>query len=209
MLFRSRSKRPKSSFRMARLRPDFAPLYPSIRPGRWIPVRKLLRKLRVENEPSRPLGDAHFDFEGGSHRNPEWPALRQRRSDPIPIHPPASKRIARLRPEATWRYPTHLPGVWCSAREITEEMLEARRSNVAATARPNEPLIAPNQRVVPDADFEFQSGISEPGFPRLRTRRGDLLEIDRVATELRARIRATFGIEPTVEGRPGLWRVPR
>lgn len=196
MWFRSLSKRPRPSVRLARLRPEFARLYPSIRPNRWVPARKLLRKLRAENEPSRPLGDAHFDFQGGSRRNPEWPALRQRRSDPIPVRRPAGDRIARLRPEATLRYPEQLTGVWRPARQITEEILEARRTNVAGSARPDELLIAPNQRVVPDADFEFQSGISDPGFPRLRTRKGDLLQMDREAKESRARTRSALGADP-------------
>jgi len=77
--------------REARLREQFAELYPGIDPGGWIPVETLLRlvtdlihrdqsKSGVINGP-RLLRDEHFDFRGASVRPAGLPKGSTRLSD--------------------------------------------------------------------------------------------------------------------------------
>lgn len=60
--------------REARLRPEFAHLYPGLTPGRWEPASRiaeavlanvLLRQMGDVPQPDR-LDEAHFEFRGGT-----------------------------------------------------------------------------------------------------------------------------------------------
>jgi hypothetical protein len=60
--------------REARLRPEFAHLYPGLTPGRWEPASRiaeavlanvLLHKMGEAPQPDRLLDEAHFEFRGG------------------------------------------------------------------------------------------------------------------------------------------------
>lgn len=59
--------------REARLRPEFAHLYPGLTPGRWEPASRiaeavlanvLLHKMGEAPVPDRLLDEAHFEFRG-------------------------------------------------------------------------------------------------------------------------------------------------
>jgi hypothetical protein len=76
--------------REARLRPEFAPLYPGIEPGAWQDAAALAEQMLTEHllRPSPGYGlseqvltKEHFEFRGGDHRNRPRIA-RTRRTDP-------------------------------------------------------------------------------------------------------------------------------
>ena len=59
--------------REARLRPEYAELYPELIPGQWEPAariaevvlaRYLLQQL-TDGQPDRALNETHFEFRGG------------------------------------------------------------------------------------------------------------------------------------------------
>jgi hypothetical protein len=61
--------------REARLRPEFASLYPGLTPGRWEPAGRiaeavlanvLLHEMGEAPLPDRTLNEAHFEFRGGA-----------------------------------------------------------------------------------------------------------------------------------------------
>jgi len=61
--------------REARLRPEFAQLYPVLTPGEWEPAARiaeavlanlLLRAMTDTPSPDRLLPEAHFEFRGGA-----------------------------------------------------------------------------------------------------------------------------------------------
>lgn len=62
------------SMRQARLRPEFADLYPELTPGKWEPAsrivevvlaRYLLQKMADAPVADRALNESHFEFRGG------------------------------------------------------------------------------------------------------------------------------------------------
>jgi hypothetical protein len=74
--------------REARLRPEFAQLYPGLTPGRWEPASRiaeavlanvLLHEMGDAPLPSRLLDEAHFEFRGGA--DADRPSLDQRAAD--------------------------------------------------------------------------------------------------------------------------------
>jgi hypothetical protein len=61
--------------REARLRPEFAQLYPELTPGQWEPAariaevvlaRYLLRQMTETPSTDRALDESHFEFRGGA-----------------------------------------------------------------------------------------------------------------------------------------------
>jgi hypothetical protein len=61
--------------REARLRPEFAQLYPALTPGEWEPAARiaeavlanqLLREMTDPPSPDRLLPEVHFEFRGGA-----------------------------------------------------------------------------------------------------------------------------------------------
>ena len=75
--------------REARLRPEFAALYPGLTPGRWEPAARiaeavlanvLLHEMGEAPLADRTLDEEHFEFRGGTES--ERPARANRASDP-------------------------------------------------------------------------------------------------------------------------------
>ena len=83
--FRRRRKHLASpAARLARVRPEHASRYPRLRPERWIPIRQLLRRSRLDPANLRKVTE-HFEFRGGlPPRNPACRFLRQRCDDTPP-----------------------------------------------------------------------------------------------------------------------------
>ncbi len=74
--------------REARLRPEFAQLYPALTPGEWEPAARiaeavlanlLLREMTDTPSPDRLLPEAHFEFRGGA--GPGRSEVRKRTDD--------------------------------------------------------------------------------------------------------------------------------
>jgi hypothetical protein len=80
---------PVSPGREARLKPEYAHLYPPLQAGVWEPagiladrmVAWLLRERRGYTSPERALRNEHFDFRGGVTA-PASPEAHSRRHDP-------------------------------------------------------------------------------------------------------------------------------
>ncbi|MBA3444984.1 MAG: hypothetical protein H0T58_09065 [Gemmatimonadales bacterium] len=60
------------SIREARLRPEFADMYPAIEPGIWLPATTVGQQLllwhlakAVAPQGERLMGEEHFEFRGG------------------------------------------------------------------------------------------------------------------------------------------------
>jgi hypothetical protein len=75
--------------REARLRPEFAALYPGLTPGRWEPAARiaeavlanvLLHEIGEAPLADRTLNEEHFEFRGGTES--DRPARANRASDP-------------------------------------------------------------------------------------------------------------------------------
>ena len=80
-----------SGLRRARLNPKFAPLYPEIPAGYWLPAwqaaTRRAERLWRESGPEalveeRLLADEHFEFRGGTRRSPAWYPVPERLTDP-------------------------------------------------------------------------------------------------------------------------------
>ena len=74
--------------REARLRPEFADLYPELTAGQWEPAsriaevvlaRYLLHRMTDAAPPDRALDETHFEFRGGG--DPARGELRERAAD--------------------------------------------------------------------------------------------------------------------------------
>jgi hypothetical protein len=74
--------------RQARLKPQFAALYPGVAAGEWMPAWVLAEQLLARAEQQGvPPGErvcqpAHIEFRGGGKRPPELRDLRTRAVDP-------------------------------------------------------------------------------------------------------------------------------
>ena len=72
--------------REARLRPEFADLYPELTPGQWEPASRIAEVVlaryllqRMTDAPGdRALDETHFEFRGGAEPDP---GLQRRRAD--------------------------------------------------------------------------------------------------------------------------------
>ena len=75
--------------REARLRPEWAGLYPGLPVGRWIVAARLVPLVlrhRLQDQPSweftrRILVDEHFEFRGGRSRDNRWTGILSRVDD--------------------------------------------------------------------------------------------------------------------------------
>jgi hypothetical protein len=73
--------------RQARLKPQFAALYPGVVAGEWLPAWLLAEQLvrsaeqRVGDSGGRVCDPAHYEFRGGGKRPPELRGLRTRAAD--------------------------------------------------------------------------------------------------------------------------------
>jgi hypothetical protein len=64
------------NIREARLRPEFADLYPAVEPGVWLPATTVGQKLllwhltkAVAPQGERLMGEEHFEFRGGAQES--------------------------------------------------------------------------------------------------------------------------------------------
>jgi hypothetical protein len=78
----------QSTIREARLKPEYAALYPGVEPGVWLPAtvvgqQLLLWHLTAAATPQgdRLMSDEHFDFRGGQKRVGSWINMRTRLVD--------------------------------------------------------------------------------------------------------------------------------
>jgi hypothetical protein len=78
----------EASIREARLRPQYASLYPALEAGTWQPAsaigrQLLLWHLTIPNPPEgeRLMSEEHFEFRGGSRRNEHESLARTRHAD--------------------------------------------------------------------------------------------------------------------------------
>jgi hypothetical protein len=174
MWFRRRRIRLFDRPREARLRGEYASFYPALKPGRWFPIHKLLKRIhRQHDTASREGFDAQFEFRGGlDPRNPAWPLLRQRADDAPAVMGGVGERVGRLRYNYARLYARISPEQWLPARDLRDEVIEQReQENQDRPAWQRER--PPPGRTLPDEHFEFRLGMSDPGMPRLRTRRDD------------------------------------
>ena len=80
--------RPSGSERQARLKPQYASLYPGVVAGEWIPAWLLAEQLMATAERrgvgpgARVCEPSHCEFRGGRKRPPEFRNLRTRAIDP-------------------------------------------------------------------------------------------------------------------------------
>ena len=64
--------------REARLRPEYADLYPELVPGQWEPAARIaevvlaryLLQQMADGQPERTLNETHFEFRGGAGVEP-------------------------------------------------------------------------------------------------------------------------------------------
>jgi hypothetical protein len=160
--------------REARLLAEYAPLYRALKAGRWQPVRRLLKRIHRRSGPApRELLQRHFEFRGGlGPRNPAWPFLRQREDDAPAAAGGAGERVGRLLHSYARLYGRIRPEQWLPARDLRDEVIglrEQENQDKPAWQRQS----PPPGRTLPDQHFEFRLGMSDPGMPRLRTRRDD------------------------------------
>jgi hypothetical protein len=82
-----RQGKPSGAERQARLKPQYASLYPGVVAGEWVPAwllaEQLLAHPQQEGGPARErvCVTAHVEFRGGGPRPPEFRGLRTRAID--------------------------------------------------------------------------------------------------------------------------------
>ena len=164
----------RPSLREARLKPEFAELYPPLDPDRWLPAavvsaRMLLwRAGQQEGSGSgrRSLDPRHFEFRGGV-ADDAAPRRQGARLDDGETADWPARRQARLRPEFAELYPAVAPLVWIEAAELGAALLRW----IAGGGDPVPPL---GPRLLQEAHFEFRGGDLPRGSAEPpRTRRED------------------------------------
>jgi hypothetical protein len=82
----------EASIREARLRPQYASLYPALEAGTWQPASAIGRQLLLWHltastppEGERLMSEEHFEFRGGARRNEAEVATRSRHADRPPL----------------------------------------------------------------------------------------------------------------------------
>jgi hypothetical protein len=80
----------QGNVREARLRPEFAPLYPGLEPGVWLPASTIGQKLLLWHlataatpQGERLMAEEHFEFRGGRYADRN--GARTRASDQYPV----------------------------------------------------------------------------------------------------------------------------
>lgn len=78
----------QSNIREARLKPEYASLYPGVQPGIWMAASAIGQQLLLWHltAPATPQGERlmveeHFDFRGGRKRTGSWINMRTRLAD--------------------------------------------------------------------------------------------------------------------------------
>ena len=78
----------QATIREARLKPEYASLYPGVQPDVWMPASAIGQQLLLWHltAPAIPQGDrliseAHFEFRGGQRRVGSWINMRTRLAD--------------------------------------------------------------------------------------------------------------------------------
>lgn len=78
----------QSNIREARLRPEYAALYPGVQPGIWMAASAIGQQLLLWHltAPATPQGERlmaeeHFEFRGGRKRVGSWINMRTRLAD--------------------------------------------------------------------------------------------------------------------------------
>jgi hypothetical protein len=157
--------------REARLRSEFALLYPGVPPDRWMSAREMNQlagaaRLGCTSHPEEPvrgrmLDRRHFEFRGGSPRPPsrhtrstdteQWRQVAPWWAAGISVT--GSGRQACLRPEHAARYPLIPAGLWLPAKPIAG--LLASRAREPGHHRAG-------RRTLDSAHFQFRGGGDEP-----------------------------------------------
>jgi hypothetical protein len=78
----------QTTIREARLKPEYASLYPGVQPGVWMPASSIGQQLLLWHltAPAAPQGERlmaeeHFEFRGGGKRVGSWINMRTRLVD--------------------------------------------------------------------------------------------------------------------------------
>jgi hypothetical protein len=78
----------QTTIREARLKPEYASLYPGVQPGVWMPASSIGQQLLLWHltAPATPQGErlmveGHFEFRGGGKRVGSWINMRTRLAD--------------------------------------------------------------------------------------------------------------------------------
>jgi hypothetical protein len=145
------------SRREARLKPEFAELYPPLEVGEWIPAavasaRMLIWQTRQPGASSlakRTLDAEHFDFRGGPDADAAARAAGTRFGDHGETGVPL-RREARLRAGSAALYPALPSDTWMGAAELGSILLRWIASGGAPP-----PL---GTRLLPEEHFEFRGG---------------------------------------------------
>ena len=168
----------RHSLRQARLRPEFAELYPPLEPGEWIPAavasaRMLLWQTRqpgASRLAQRTLDPQHFDFRGGP-ADAETRVHGTRFADHETGTP--LRREARLRPGFAQLYPALPADTWMGAAELGALLLRWIVGGGSA------PL---GSRLLSDEHFEFRGGdLPRGSIGSPRTRHNDRMTQGEVA----------------------------
>ena len=161
---------PRVSMRQARLKPEFADLYPPLEAGEWVPAAVASARMLLwqTGQPGaaqlgqRTLDPRHFDFAGGPAADAAERVPGTRFGDHGDTGMPL-RREARLRPQFAELYPALPSAVWLGAAEIGGMLLRW----IAEGGR-TPPL---GVRLLPEEHFEFRGGElprGSLGFPRSR-----------------------------------------
>jgi hypothetical protein len=159
--------------REARLKPEFAELYPPLEAGQWLSAavasaRMLLWQTRQRGATGlgqRTLDPRHFDFRGGVNDSSENRTRGTRLDDHGESDWPV-RRQGRLRREFAELYPAVPAGVWVEASELGASLLHWIAGGGASP-----PL---GVRLLPDEHFEFRGGeLPRGSIGAPRTRRED------------------------------------
>lgn len=163
----------RSSQRQARLKPEFADLYPPLEPDQWISAavasaRMLLWQTHQRGESGlgkRTLDPEHFEFRGGVG-NPDADRRQGTRFDDHGATDWPLRRQARLRSEFAELYPAVPARIWIEASEVGASLLRWIAGGGAAP-----PL---GSRLLPEEHFEFRGGeLPRGSIGSPRTRRED------------------------------------